>query len=431
MTQEKNNLNLRSEDLQDILQKTPQWIIRWGISSIFVLLIMGIVLTYLIEYPDIIKGPVKITTSDPPVKIVSQVAGNITRIFVKDGETVKAGTILAEIENPISADAVTYLKSYITNLDKSLAMNSPVLPLPDTTGLAIGDLQVTMKELVKEIVTANLRKSTGIDDAEIGNLTGRIGHEQSLLAINDKMLLLSEKDLENARVRYESDKALFEQGVLSKTDFMQAETNYRSKQMQIEQLRQTKVQNSITLNTLQQQYSQSGFNKLSKDKSGYEAVKQLAESMRSYIFGWQQRYSLIAPTDGKVSFMVHLQNRLFVKPGEELIAILKPKGSYLGLASVPVAGIGKVKVGQKVMILLESFPYYEYGMLEGTVESISELPVENNYRIEIAMPKGMMSSHNEVLRFSPEMVGSVEIVTEDKRVIQRIFASFTKVFKKR
>ncbi|MBL7811218.1 MAG: HlyD family efflux transporter periplasmic adaptor subunit [Bacteroidetes bacterium] len=431
MANEKDELNLRSEEIQDIMQKTPAWILRWGISSIFILLILGLFLTYLIEYPDIIKGPVKITTTDPPVKIVCQVAGNITHIYVKDGDSVQAGTVLAEIENPVSGEAVSYLKSYLESLDKAVGAGSPVLPLPDTSGLAFGDLRATLNELTREIVTLNLRKSTGIDDRDISTLMARIRHEQELLNINDKMLSMAQKDLENARIKYESDKALYEQGVLSKTDFLAQENTYRNRQLQVEQMQQSRLNNSIALSGLQQQYQQSDFNRLSKDRTGYEAVKLQSEALRSFLFGWQQRYRLTSPKNGRVSFMVHLQPRMFVKPGEELIAILAPKGEYLGLASVPVAGIGKVKTGQKVLILLESFPYYEYGMVEGKVKTVAELPNGNEYRVEVALPNGMMSTHNEVLKFSPEMLGTVEIVTEDKRVIERIFSSLVKIFKKR
>lgn len=426
-----NKLNLRSEEIQDIMDRTPSWIIRSGITMIFILLLLGIYLTYLIQYPDIIKGPVKLTTEVLPVKIVSQVSGNIVNLYVKDGETVKVGTVIAEIENPLSAEAAEQLKSYISILNLSIMVQSPQLPLPDTSGLALGDLQYVLNELIRTINDFNLRKSYHIDEMELGKLRERLGHEMEMLKINEKMLALSEKDLENAKLKFETDKKLYEQGVIARTDFLQLETNYRSKQMQVEQLRQNKVQTSITISSMQEQLSQSGYNKASRDQSGYQDVKAQIKTINSYIFGWKQKYSLIASKTGVISYLSHLQEKHFVKAGEELFAILQPNETFIGLATVPTAGMGKVEVGQDVHLLLDNFPYYEYGMVQGKVKYIAALPNGNEYRVDIALPDGMLSSHNQKLKFTPEMTGQVEIVTENKRVIERIFTSFVKVFKKR
>jgi HlyD family secretion protein len=428
---DKNDLNLRSEEIQDIMHRTPSWIVRWGISSIFILIIIGIFLTYLIEYPEIIQGPVNVTTTDAPVRIVAQSSGNVIQLYVKEGDYVKAGTLLAEIENPTSAGALAYLGNYLTRLENALNSGSKVLPMPDTAGLSLGDLHSLVSSLQSEIVNLNVRKQFGIDETEIAGLAERIKQEQNMLAINDKMLRLAENDLENAKLKFESDKTLFNQGVTSKAEFMQQESNFRNKQMQVEQLRQSKVQNTIALNTMQQQLAQSGYNRVNKDQTGKEAIRSYIQSLRSFMIAWQQRYNLIAPADGKVSYLFHLQTNQFVKAGEPIFGIVQADEKYIAVAHVPTTGMGKVKVGQKVYLQLEHYPYYEYGMVEGLVESIGVLPSGSEYRIEINLPYGMKSTHGKILTYSPEMQGIAEIITEDKRVIERIFDSFIKVFQKR
>lgn len=428
---ENNPLNLRSDEIQDIMTKSPSWVIRWGITAIFAIIVLGLFMTYLIQYPEIIKGPVSMSTVIPPVKIVSQTGGNITKVYVADGQAVKAGTVLAEIENPISSSGVTYLRNYTELLEREIAKGATQLPIPDTTNIAIGDLQMIVNYLHKDIFDFNLRRQYKVDDVELSSLNQRLQREREMLEITRKMLTLSQRDLENARIKYESDKQLYNQGVISKTEFLQQENNYRAKQLQVEQLRQTEVQSSITIGNMQQQISQFGYNKISREQNGIESIKANLESIRSYLIGWQQKYNLIASRDGNVTFMQNLQLKQFVKPGEELFAILQPQNSFVGFASIPASGMGKVKEGQKVYILLDHFPYYEYGMVEGVVKHIALLPNGSEYRVEVAMPNGMMSTHGQVLKFSPEMLGVAEIVTEDKRVIERIFDSFIKVFNKR
>ncbi len=43
---------------------------------------------------------------------------------------------------------------------------------------------------------------------------------------------------------------------------------------------------------------------------------------------------------------------------------------------LPAEGAGKVEPGQKVNIRLDNYPYMEYGMLEGVISHISEIPDE-------------------------------------------------------
>jgi len=59
---------------------------------------------------------------------------------------------------------------------------------------------------------------------------------------------------------------------------------------------------------------------------------------------------------------------------------------------------------------------------------LTEIPNENSYQVEITLNNGMTSSYNKLLTFTPEMTGSAEIVTDDLRVMQRIFNQFNKLF---
>ena len=125
---------------------------------------------------------------------------------------------------------------------------------------------------------------------------------------------------------------------------------------------------------------------------------------------------------------INVQINQFLNAGEEIFALFHPGDSVVALAEVPMAGFGKVKVGQEVHLLLDNFPHYDYGMIEAKVTKIALLPNSNFYRVEISLPKGMNSTQGKVLKFSPEMIGLAEIITDDKTVMQRIFKSILKLF---
>ncbi|NOY51839.1 MAG: hypothetical protein GXO88_14905 [Chlorobi bacterium] len=62
----------------------------------------------------------------------------------------------------------------------------------------------------------------------------------------------------------------------------------------------------------------------------------------------------------------------------------------------------------------------EFGMLEGTVQSISSIPNEDFYYVEVGFNKGMRTSYGIDIEFSQKMRGAAEIVTENKRLLFRL-----------
>ena len=64
-----DNLELRSENVQDILTQPPHWMIRWGNTVIFVILLMVLLMSYVIKYPEFIPAPIVVTSKNPPEKL--------------------------------------------------------------------------------------------------------------------------------------------------------------------------------------------------------------------------------------------------------------------------------------------------------------------------------------------------------------------------
>ncbi|MFM8740285.1 MAG: secretion protein HlyD, partial [Cytophagales bacterium] len=96
-------------------------------------------------------------------------------------------------------------------------------------------------------------------------------------------------------------------------------------------------------------------------------------------------------------------------------------------AEMHVAGAGKVKLGKAVNILLHNYPFYQFGMFQGKIESISDVPEKEKYTVYISLPKGMTSSYNRQLAFRPQLQGETEIITEDLRVLERVFYQVRKL----
>jgi hypothetical protein len=59
-------------------------------------------------------------------------------------------------------------------------------------------------------------------------------------------------------------------------------------------------------------------------------------------------------------------------------------------------------------------------MVKGIVRSISLVPENNAYTVEVSLPHGLTTFYGEKLEFSQEMQGTAEIITEDTRLLTRI-----------
>ena len=71
MPQNSQDIEIRSEEVQDILKAVPNWMIRWGNTLLLFLMIMLLFISWFIKYPDVISTEIMITTEIPPEKLLS------------------------------------------------------------------------------------------------------------------------------------------------------------------------------------------------------------------------------------------------------------------------------------------------------------------------------------------------------------------------
>ncbi len=93
-----SNYELRSEEIQEIIGHVPNWLIRWGILVMLSILVIFIITTYWIKYPDITHAKVMINSTIQPKKVSWYNSPPLEyKICVQDSQNVKIGdTLLIE-----------------------------------------------------------------------------------------------------------------------------------------------------------------------------------------------------------------------------------------------------------------------------------------------------------------------------------------------
>jgi len=331
------------------------------------------------------------------------------------------------IEMPDNEKEIEFLKSYVLEIRSYLKSSKNELPLI-TENHVFGAMQTNFNELQKNLKNYDEQIKNTYNTSKISNLKKKKQQYQILIAISIKQLALIKQELINAEDKYLANTNLYKKGVISKMDFYNEETAFRQKQMDVENAKRTTTDQQITLLNLAQELSDLEFQYYENERILANNIQANLLEIENGIENWQQNFSFVAPVSGKLVWLEKIHQNQFIEVGKSLFAITTNNEKFIALATIPATGFGKIQTGQKARIKLNNYPTYEFGHLEGIVSKLTEIPNENTYQVEITLKNGMTSSYNKLLAFTPEMTGTAEIVTDDLRVIQRIFNQFNKLF---
>ena len=425
-------------EIQQILGHPPGWMLRWGISMIFIATILLFALAWWIKYPDVIPAPAQITTENPPSRVSSDIGGNIAQVLVKDKQTVEQGDLLLILESEANLEDIKLLEDLLAPLPEDLSLvDLELLELPKNLRLG-KNIQISYSNL-----TSNLKKlQYNLTRSGVGQqINGLRKQRQNLGNLNASLmrnisnmedeLLLKEKELN----RY---KELFKEGAVSESELEAQEAGYLQTQRRMESSRAEIIKNRLEIDKIADQILalRQGDNDTKNDF--FVTVKEDIELVRSEVSKWKQDFLLHAPINGSVTIPRILSPQQFVSQGEEILAIvpLEGAGAMVAKADLNAAGSGKVKEGMKVQLRLPDYPYKEFGLVVGTVHSIADVPSlsPNNvpsYALSIQLPEGLTTTYGKRLDFRQGMRAEANIITENRTVLDRIFDRILDVLKNR
>lgn len=421
-----DTVELRSEGVQDIMSQPPNWMIRWGNTVILILLLLILVMSYLIKYPVFVPSTVIISSQNPPEKPEVRVSSKVEEIFVRDQQAVTKQQVLMVLQSTADYKDVRRLRAII---DTITGNHLEHFPIHEAASFKLGEIQADYNAFAKALTDVQLNEQLRPYSPDY------VAAEQSLATSKSRIQTLQQQKrlelakLELSQKEFNRYQELFKEKVVSAAEMDQARMKLLQAQQNVESL-------NITISQLQE--SISGIIKIrsgatisaQKDNINFTAqAGQLFEQLRKSLNAWEQNYLLQSSIDGTVSFQQFLGKNQFVKPGDVLFSIMpQERDMLMGRLQVPSVNSGKIKAGQKVLVKLDNYPFQEYGMVEGTVRNMASAPdKDGNYYVYILLPKGLQTSFHKQLPFDRELRGSAEIVTQDLRLIERVFYQMRKL----
>lgn len=423
-----NDIEIRSEEVQEILGTPPSWIVRWGTTLAFLTIGTLFWVGYLVRYPDVVKGRVKVTSTEPPRRLIAENTTYISEILVENEDTVQNGQILMVFKSKAKFEDVLVLEDHILSLREM--SDSAMLAFGPPDDLLLGELQQDLYDFYQSQEEFNFAASGKFGKLSIRQLRKQIRKLESGIKndrnrqtkLNEQLELINQRfvrqqNLYNEKVITISTLRKTKEDILALEREMQGiESTIKTKQFQIETIKDK-------INGVKRGSSEDVALASSKLKDNFVQLQNKVED-------WKKQYLVSSPIKGIVLFTnENIGEQQFVSRETELLQVIPvEERETIGRMYLSTSGSGKVKKGQQVIVKFDSHPFYEFGAVKGIVSKKGRILKEGRITIEILFPNGLKTNRGKPIETGQEMEGEAEIITKDKRFLERVFEQVVVLF---
>ncbi len=399
----------------------------------------------------IATAPGKIVPTGRTKVIQPLESGVVHAIHVQDGQKVKTGDVLIEIDTTISAAERDRLKNDYIQAQLDTARLKAALDLDGDPAKAYvppegaTETQITLQRTMLTNQVDEIRAKLSDLDHQIAQNTGnKDAVESTIVKLHDSIPYLQQ--------RAEARKSLLDKGYGSKLDYLTIKQDLIEHQQELQVQKGRLVEAEGTLEAHRQQRRQAENEYKHTTLKDLAEAEQKATSLNDQLLQAAQKFrlqTLESPVDGTVQQLaVHTEGGV-VTPAQVLMSIV-PAGSHLEIeAMVSNKDIGFVRAGQDAEIKIDTFNFTRYGLIHGRVTSVSqdaivrEKPADKSgekqqagdesessepqgqelvYSARVALDKSQMQIDDRLVNLGPGMAVTVEIKTGSRHIIEYLLS---------
>ena len=419
---------------------------------------------------EVSKAKGKLIPQGETYKIEPIELGQVKNIAVEEGEKVKAGQTLVELDTELAQQEIIRLEQMLQAYNNELSQKQALrekLSLEAKTSADITKAEALAKQTAISLAEEKVTTFRGLlarQQAEVQAYNTQLTSLESLSTLTKENLnqLEAEKILRQQRLN--KLRPLAQQGAISQEYVFQVEQSLRETERQITQsqiqeianTREQVFQSHQAMRELQARIIQnqgelaSAFKEVKKLE--VELIQKLAEGKRiqletqqkikqiefelaqinSKIGDTQNLLSaarakvrqkfLKAPVDGTV-LALNLDNSGKVVQAGETVIEIAPEGVPLILSALlPNQEAGFVKEGMPVQVKLDAYPYQYYGLTSGTVTYLSadaklDPQLGEVYQVEIELERNHVTEARQKVPFKAGQTATADIVVRRRRLI--------------
>jgi multidrug efflux pump subunit AcrA (membrane-fusion protein) len=419
--EEYEKIDIRSDEVQDILGTPPAWIVRWGTIIAVVTVGLLIFVSRYVQYSDVVKAPFSLTTGAPPLPIIAKTEGIIERLLVQDKDSVLQDQLIGIMRSPAQYDDIVQVEKQIGAIQSGQLSDFKAF-----TNYSLGNIQSDYIVLIQAFNDyrasmsnnkGNSRQSIDQLDKEISkyNEAIRLGRE-SIVGTEDK-LKLAKKRADDLKKDYLEQKATVSQLEDQRTRILEYEN-------QVKITRATIAEREANIENAKRQINEFSAGNSTDNTAQSARIKEIAAQVQNAIDRWKQDFLIKSPTTGKVALAQQITKQKYFKSGEEIGTILpneKMSGVIVARGILPASSIGKVVEGQRTLLKFDSCPFERCGAVEAIVSTKSFVASENHYVVEMLLTKGLRTHQGANIKFEHQLRGTADIITEKKQIWERLF----------
>lgn len=431
MKKKDEDIELKGEELQEVLSSIPSWILRWGIVGVAVIIIIMLVGTAFFKYPEVITAQVTLTGTIPIAGIVAKNSGKLLKIFVHDKQNVHKGECLAIIESPTKYEDILYLKQYIVSF---MTLKDTIIPSLPKENINLGNIQSSYTIFCATISEYIQFKELNYYVKKISLTKEKRNRYQYYHENMKRQAQIIEKQSVIAQKKYARDSTLNHKDLISDEETENTYNNFLNGKLALEGILSTLENTNMQIAEMNESLLDMKYQYVDKKQTLENQLKTQAAELLNEIQTWEMNYLLISPLNGFITFTKYwVENQNIVVADEVFNIVPSNQGIFIGKALLPIDRSGKVKVGQTVNIRFDNFPETEFGIVKGYVKNISLVPSKDNnisqYVVEIGFSNELKTTYDKVLPFLPKMEGRADIITDDLSLLERILLPIKNILK--
>lgn len=398
----------------------PRWAMR--LIVIFAILVFLWAVFGRVEVVAVASG--KLIPNFKVKQIQSIDSGIVRKILVTDGQRVKAGDVLIELDTKLTQAESDKMRA--ARLDSALAAARAQALLSAQQSntqpriAAIDGLASDRKLEAERFVEGQIIEHR----AKVAAAESELAQRQAALETTRREVDKLTQTVPLARQSADNYRALMEKNYVSRQEYLEKE------QARIEREQDLAAQVSHAqemvasvegkrrdIESMRAQFRREQLDALNQAQQLLSQHTQDEAKARER----HARMKLVAPVDGTVQQLtVHTLGGV-VEPARSLMVIV-PEDTLEAEAGIENKDIGFVNVGQEAVVKIESFPYTRFGYLTGTVVRVANDAAQDKRR-DLVFPARVRLASNRIqverkwVNLTPGMAVTVEIKTGTRSVI--------------
>ena len=370
---EADKIELYSRENNDILGDAPGWLIHTGSYIIYGLIVLLLVGTALFEYPDVVRSSLVIDDHSNAEWITANSDGLVDRFFVEDRAPVKKGDTLGIIRNPASLADVKRFCQVLTRVEWYYQTDEIRYLQNYPFDLIMGEMSGAYEQFTEAVRTCLSYRELDL-------------YPQRKAFLQEELRLQAEQGNKNELAILQLKRELFELDITHK---MEMQKNRRMLEL---------------------------------------AYENMVNSLKT----WESKYVIKSKTDGRVLLGKSWSRRTVVHKGDTVCSVISgSRGKPTGRLFLTESEIAGIKPEDPVQVELAKYPAHTYGYVSGKIASVSYVPYNKSFAVEVAFADKLVTSMGEIIDYETGLSGQVEIITASKSVLRRIFTPFYEVFKRK